>query len=127
MSKYREITFTDADVANIGDYIPAGEYNPHKVVPWLIHDAGFVVAVVFASNLQDAFDVAVDEGKLDAFQVAECDLKDYGPEEEGVVRLGNAGEPFDIETLDGMEMPNPPMSFAALFDAADKSSVSFQE
>ena len=116
-AKFNEITFTDADVVNPDDFIPAGAYNPHGVRPWLLHDHGFTVAIIFASCLQDALDIAVDEGKLDAFQVSEDELADYGANEDGVSRLGNAGEPFDIEALDAVELPNPPYSFVALFNA----------
>lgn len=118
-AKVNEITFTDADVVNWNNFIPAGEYNPHNVRPWLLHDHGFPVAVVFASSLQDAIDEAVDENKMDRYLVAEKDLADYGPEEEGITRLGNAGEPFDIESLEAVELPNPPFSFVALFNAAE--------
>ena len=114
---FNEIKFTDADVVNPDDFIPAGEYNPHHVRPFLIHDHGFVFAVVFADCLQDALDAAVDGNKLDGFQVSEKDLADYGPDEDGITRLGNASEPFDIQTLDTVELPNPPFSFTALFNA----------
>jgi len=116
-AKFNEITFSDADVLNPEDYIPAGAYNTHRVRPWLLHDHGFVVAVVFADCLQDALDEAADNGKLDGFQVEENDLADYGQNEDGISRLGNAGEPFDIEALDVVELPNPPFSFVALFEA----------
>lgn len=115
-------TFTDDDVVNIDDYIPAGEYNPHNVRPWLLHDHGFVIAVVFAENLQDALDEAVDENKLDAFMIEEKDYADYGvgTDKPTCVFLGNYDEPFDIDCLDAIELPNPPMSFRALWDAATK-------
>jgi len=116
-AKFNEITFSDNDVVNPSDYIPAGEYNPHKVRPWLLHDHGFVVAVVFADCLQDALDAAVDAGRLDQFKITEDDLADYGENEDGISRLGNAGEPFDIEALGVEELPNPPFSFAALYNA----------
>jgi len=114
-----ELTFSDADVANPDDYIPAGEYNPHDVRPWLIHDHGFPVALVFASHLQEAFDIAVDNDKLDGFMIAESDYADYGigTNEERCARLGNAGEPFDIDALGYVELNNPPFSFAALIEA----------
>ena len=120
---FNEITFTDADVVNPDGFIPKDEYNPHRVRPWLMHDHGFTVAVVFADCLQDALDIAVDEGKLDAFQVSENDLADYGPDEEGIARLGNAGEPFDLGTLDAVELPTPPFSFVALFNAMKDQKV----
>lgn len=113
---YREIKFTDADVVNPDDFIPAGEYNPHNTRPWLLHDHGTALAIVFADSLQDALDLAVDNNKLDRFQVAEEDMGDY-PDEEGLTFLGNASEAFDIEGLDVIELPNPPFSFVALFNA----------
>lgn len=33
--------------------------------------------------------------------------------------LGNAGEPFDIEGVDAVELPNPPHSFCALLNAME--------
>jgi hypothetical protein len=116
-AEYNQVRFTDDDVVNPDDYIPKGEYNPHNVRPWLLHDHGFTLAIVFADNLDDAFDMAADAGKLDAFQVSDNELVDYGDEEEGISRLGNAGEPFDIEGIDVIELPNPPFSFVALLNA----------
>lgn len=136
-AKYKEIQFSDEDVVNLDDWIPEGQYNPHRVRPWLIHDHGFTIAVVFADCAQDALDEAVDNHKLDAFLIEEKgntpgtkgrDVSDYptlGTEnEEGITRLGNASEPFDIETLGIVEMPNPKASFAAQFAASQNSSVS---
>jgi hypothetical protein len=116
-AKSNEITFSDADLVNPGDFIPKGEYNPHGVRPWLLHDHGFALAVVFADCLQDAIDEAVDAGKLDRYRVEPEDAADY-PDDEGISFLGNAGEPFDIEGLDAIELPNPPFSFVALFNAS---------
>ena len=147
MSKFREIQFSDSDVVNLDNWIPDGESNPHKVVPWLIHDHGFPVCIVFASNLQDAFDEAADEGKLERWLIkpGDGDWKDYmtsdfskacaGLDEncpeyvdgDGVkwwwyrtmpAPLGNASEPFDIDTLDGIELPNPKRSFCAQFNVS---------
>lgn len=115
-TKYQEITFSDSDIVNPDDWIAAGEYNPHNVRPWLLHDHGFVVAVVFADCLQDAIDEAVDAGKMDRYAVADSDRGDY-PDDEGISFLGNAGEPFDIETLGAIVLPNPLRSFAAQFQA----------
>jgi hypothetical protein len=123
-AEYQQIKFTDADVVNKDDFIAKGDYNPHNVRPFLLHDHGFVLAVVFADCLQDALDIAVDAGKLDGFQVAEKDLADYGPDEEGITRLGNAGEAFDIQALDALELPNPPFSFVALFNAMEGQKTS---
>mgnify|MGYP000290361475 CR=1 FL=1 len=118
-SSFNEVKFTDADVVNLDDWIPDGEYNPHKVRPFLLHDHGFVVCVVFASNLQDALDAAVDADKMDRFLIAEADYGDYdieGNADGRVTFLGNASEPFDIESLDYIELPNPKRSFVAQFN-----------
>lgn len=145
-SEFREIKFTDDDVVNIDDWIPAGDYNPHNVRPFLFHDHGFVLCVVFADGEQDALDEAADSGKLDSFKIdleSESEFEDYltpnwseadpGLDEDcpeitkngiaywwrnGMVPgfLGNAGEPFDIESLQWEELPNPKRSFCAQFN-----------
>lgn len=117
-SSFAEITFSDSDIVNMDDYIPAGEYNPHNVRPFLLHDHGFVVAIVFADSLQDALDIAVDGDKMDRYMIDQKDLSDYGDDGDGITYLGNASEPFDIESLGAIELPNPPFSFVALFNAA---------
>lgn len=111
---YNEIKFTDDDVVQFDDWIPNGKYNPHHIHPWLLHDYGFVLCVVFAANLQDALDIAVDEDKLDRYQVDPYPDPDY-PDDEGISFLGNASEPFDIESLGIVELPNPENSFCTLF------------
>ena len=110
------IQWTDDDVVEPENYIPDGEYNPRNIHGWLLHDHGFPVAVVFASNLQDALDAAVDADKMDRYLIANDERKDY-PDDDGIVFLGNASEPFDIETLGYVELPNPKqqLSYAALF------------
>jgi len=79
---------------------------------WVIHNAGFVRAIVFADYYayceQDALDEACDRGKLDGLLVSESELADYqvgtdsdgNPEYEGLIHLGNASEPFASESLD---------------------------
>ena len=127
-AEFNGVRFTDADVVNPRDYIPAGEYNPHNVRPFLLHDHGFMLAVVFAQHLQDAIDEAVDADKLDRYLLNAEDphhRADYGTTNEAgewdwndsVSFFGNAGEPFDIDTLGALELPNPPFSFVALFNA----------
>lgn len=102
----------EEDLVNPEDMIPYWESNPHQVRPWILHDAGFVVGVVFADCLQDALDEAADKDCLDRFQVAESEMKDYqtgtdsegNPEYDRISFLGNASEPFDIEALDVVEV-----------------------
>lgn len=125
------LSFDDSDVVNPDNCIFSGEYNPHNVRPWLLHDHGFTVCVVFADCLQDALDEACDEGKLDQYLIEEAsntpgtkgapasDYPTLGTEnEEGITRLGNASEPFDIETLSVVELQNPKRSFAAQYAAS---------
>jgi hypothetical protein len=119
MAMVNQITFSDNDVINTEDFIPRGESNMHNVRPWLLHDCGFVLCVVFADCLQEAIDIAVDNNKLDRFLIDEKDYGDYGVETENptCTFLGNAGEPFDIESLGYVELDNPPFSFAAMWEA----------
>jgi hypothetical protein len=111
-----EFKFSDKDIINKDEFIPTGESNPHKIRPWLLHDHGFTVAVVFASCEQDVLDIACDEGKLERYLISESEMKDY-EDEEGITYLGNAGEPHDIESLGMVELPNPKFSFCAMFNA----------
>lgn len=141
-----QIKFTDTDVINLDDWIPAGEYNPHNVRPFLLHDHGFVLCVVFADCLSDALDIAADEGKFDRYLI---DLNNPSHRDDYLVRdivtpgsdpncpeyidkegnkywwkeekepafLGNAGEPFDLESIGVEELANPPRSFCAQYNA----------
>jgi hypothetical protein len=124
------LSFTDDDVINLDEFIPDSAYNPHSVRPWLLHDHGFALAVVFADCLQDALDIAVDAGKLDRYFIEEkyntpgtkglpaSDYPTLGTDnEEGITRLGNASEPFDIDALGYVELRNPQFSFCALWSA----------
>lgn len=113
-----DFTFADCDIVNPSDFIPAGEYNPHNVRPFLIHDHGYPVAIAFASCLQDALDTAADGGKLAAFRLTEEDKGDYDEQDERVEYLGSPCDTFDIQTLDVLELPIPAFSFVALFEAA---------
>ena len=116
---YEGFTFEDSDIANLDDFIPGDDsYNPHHVRPWLIYSALGTRAVAFASDLQDALDAAVDADKLDADLVSDEELAKMSSEEvSGLSYLGNAGEPFRLDDVDAIELPNPPMSFVALFNA----------
>ena len=115
-SYYKEIKFTDADVANPDDaeWEVGNRYNK----PWLLHDHGFCICVVWARNEQDALDNAVDANKLDNYKIADEDREQY--DEMRLNFLGNASEPFDIETLEMVELPLPKMSFCALFNETQK-------
>lgn len=84
---------------------------------WAFHDAGYILAIVFSEYpaycFQDALDTAIDADKLDRFQVTQEELTDYEtgtdsegyPEYHSIAFLGNASEPFNIESLDCLELP----------------------
>jgi hypothetical protein len=138
-AEYQGFTFTDADVANPDDFIPDATYNPHKIRPWLIYEqvgySAVVRAIVFASCEQDALDEAVNYDKLDHLMLDENNPEhraDYTKEttydggepfmdwdEDRVTFLGNASEPFDLEGVGLLELPNPPFSWVALFNAME--------
>lgn len=136
------IKFTDTDIVNPDDMIPAGESNPHNVHGFLFHDHGFAIAVAFADCLQDALDIAADADKLKcyAIDVESSERDDYltpnvadiaagfdaeCPEYvfDGIpywwkvepAFLGNASDPFDIESLGVIELPAPTMSICRLY------------
>jgi len=95
-------------VVNPDDYIPTGEFNPHNVRPWLIHNEYGTLAIVYASHEQDALDEAVDGDKMDSCMVSPEDYAEA--EREGhadeYANLGNAGEPFDLTYIGMIPLPN---------------------
>lgn len=106
MATFSQIKFTAADIVNGDDWIAAGESNPHNVRPWLFHDHGITLAVVFADDLGDALDIAADDEKLDRYEVSPEDRPEYEGSEERLSFLGNYCEPYDIESLGIVELPN---------------------
>jgi len=99
------------------DFFNANLWHGREARAWVILDAGYVRAIVFAEYYaysdQDALDQAVDSGKLDYLQVKDSELADYktgedsegNPEYAGIAFLGNASEPFDQESLDMFTVP----------------------
>jgi hypothetical protein len=103
-----EWSFNRSDVVNPDDYIPNGEFNPYKIHPFLIHNEFGPLCVVYASNLQDALDEAVDGDKLDSCLVSPEDYKEAEAEghSDEYANLGNAGEPFDLTYIGFVELAN---------------------
>jgi len=108
-----EIWFTDEDVVNPSEYASAKSYGMKL---FLFHEAGFVLGLVFADNLQDALDELADSGKMDKFLVSESERADY-IDDEGISFLGNNGRPFDDELVEFIELTIPSFSLAALYEA----------
>lgn len=110
---YTEDSFANKDAYDFHHRVWIGK-SPQATV---IHDHGFVVAIVFpeyyAWSEQDSLDAAADSGKLDFLQIQPSELADYevgkddegNPEYEGIINLGNASEPFDSENLDYFQVP----------------------
>lgn len=95
-----------ADVVNASDYIADGEFNPHHIRPFLIHNEFVTLAIVYAPHVQDALDIAVD--KLDSCLVSDADYQEAETDghAEEFARLGNAGEPSDLTYIGAIELPN---------------------
>lgn len=110
---YSEDTFVNKDSYDFHHRVWSGKHPLATV----IHNAGFVVAIVFPEyykwSEQDALDAAADSGKLDFLQISQSELADYEvgkdseghPEYEGIIYLGNASEAFDSENLEYFQVP----------------------
>lgn len=111
------VKWSDSDLVNPDDYC----IDTYCKL-YIVHDCGFTVAAVIADCLQNALDIIVDESdKLDGFQIHPEEFENYGTtaEEqwENMTTLGNASEPFDIETLQVVETALPEFSLAAMVNA----------
>lgn len=116
ITEHGEMELTDSKVVNIDSYIPAGEYNPHNVRPWALHDQFGLIAIAFAYSAQDALDEIVDAGKLDSYMVKPEEIEE--DREEEYAYLGNAPEPFDLgDYVRLITLKNPPLSFCTLYEA----------
>ena len=121
---YKGLSFTDKDIANPDNFIPAGESNPHNVHPILIHGEYGVLGVAFAEHMQDALDILADAGKLACCAIDyededyDADAGTYNGQE--VDYLGNYCHPFDLGDVRAIDLPNPAFSFVALFNAIGK-------
>ncbi len=102
-------TYYFADqVVNPAEYIPNGQFNPHKMRPWLIWNEYGALAIVYAHHEQDALDEMADSDRLDSCLVSPEDLAEA--ERDGhadeFASLGNASEPFDLSYIGMRELPN---------------------
>lgn len=107
-TQHGAMSYEADDVVNPDSFIPNGEFNPHKVRPFLIHNEFGTLAIVYADNEQDALDEAADADKLDSVQVDEEEY--FKADEEGhsdeYANLGNAGQPFDLTYIGLIPLPN---------------------
>jgi hypothetical protein len=101
------MTYEPRDVVNPDDYIAKGDFNPHNVRPWLIHNEFGTLAIVYANNEQDALDEAVDGGKMDSCMVSREDWEEsQRNQDDDYAMLGNASEPFDLTYVGMVPLPN---------------------
>jgi len=86
----REIEL-DAERVLANNPVFPGEYNPHNVRLWIIGNEFGALGAVWADCKQDAFDTLVDEGLGGGLLIDEKDA------DEDCDRLGNAGEPANLD------------------------------
>jgi hypothetical protein len=104
LSKSDDRLMLDADRILCNDVVVPGDTNPHNVGLWLIEGLYGPVAAVWSSNEQDALDEAVDADLMDAYLLSDEDAAERtegsgDDAEENFARLGNAGEPFDLDDV----------------------------
>jgi hypothetical protein len=109
-AEFNGVRFTDADVVGVDDW-----FSCQWLRPWLIHDHGFVVCVVFAEKEEWAWDEAANRGKLKSFAVDPGCLADYTSEDD-LLYIGDACSPHDVQALTIVELPMPKYSFVACFN-----------
>lgn len=80
------------------DVVFPHEFNPHTKRLFIIGNEFGPLCAVWASDDREALDNAVDLDQMDSFLVSEEDARADDPEEDadGICRLGNASEPFDL-------------------------------
>lgn len=150
-SKEQHLTTVRPQDVLCNNIIFPGEYNPHNVRPWLISitisNTGGPQFIVWASDEQDALDEAADNGMLDCIAlddrnadervVHEDDCPSNEPELdpkfvnqccnswENFARLGNAGEPFDLDNvhMEALDLDSQSKQFMMLLAEARGANV----
>jgi hypothetical protein len=88
----------EQDRIRCNNVIFSGEFNPHNVRLWIIGNEFGALGGVWASSEQDALNELVDCGLGDSLLISEEDQASATDDErEEWARLGNAGEPADLE------------------------------
>lgn len=78
-----------------------GEYNPHRVKAWLIHNEIYYSFIAIGSSEQEAIDNCVDSNLWDHMQMSEEDYTEHESNHwhDSYVIAGNASEAFWAENL----------------------------
>ena len=87
----QRIVELEAERILCNDIVLPGEHHPHNVRLWVIGNEYGALGAVWADCEQDALDELVDAGLGDGLLVDEKDAEDCA-------RLGNAGEPADLDS-----------------------------
>ena len=79
----------------------AGDFNPHGVRVWLIHNEMYFSFLAIGSHEQEAIDNCVDSNLWDAFKMSDDDFAEYESNGwyDSYITAGNASEPFWAENL----------------------------
>lgn len=79
----------------------SGQYNPHRVKAWLIHNEIYFSFIAIGSCQQDAIDNCVDENLWDSFKMSEESYQEYSENDwdDSYITAGNATEVFWAENL----------------------------
>lgn len=88
----REIEM-DSERILTNDVTMPWEYNPHNIRLWIVCNEYGALGAVWAGNEQDALDTLVDEDLGAGILVDEADSDDE------CARLGNAGEPANLDNV----------------------------
>lgn len=87
----------DSDLVLCNDPVMPWEFNMYTSRLWVIGNEYGALCAVWAAGEQDALDEACDAGMLAGLSCSEEDIAadQRGEVAEGVMYLGNAGEPHD--------------------------------
>ena len=79
----------------------SGEYNPHRVKAWLIHNEIYYSFIAIGTCEQDAIDNCVDSNLWDHLQMSDEDYQEYQENgwDDSYITAGNASEAFWAENL----------------------------
>jgi len=100
-----EFQLVDEDIINPDEY-----FNFNDL--WILHDHGFTICAIFAESLEDALEVAADEGKLDAFKIQDEDEEAI----DNATYLGNYGEPYCLDSIGYVQVESPTLRFDVLLE-----------
>ena len=84
-----------SDIANPNDRHFAS--GPEAAL-YLFHDHGFVLVAVYADNLQDAYEEAMESGELDNFALERWEVEESDDDYLAGLDYCN-GEVYDLETV----------------------------